>query len=268
MIKKLIYIVLLIGLVSCKTQKNIVKTPQKPVVESAAEIAKKNLFSKIEKATLNFETLKIKATADIETDTSYPSVSTTLYFDKGKQIWANASMILNIARASIKPEGFKMYEKINKTYIDSDFNFVNNLLKVDFINFNSVEDLLLGRIFFPIKNSDFDFSSQGNAYVLQSKKAVKIGEGHNSGLFSQQITFDFNFNLKQVVLEEVNRKSKLQIDYGDYAAVGNTNLPKSIKIFIKDTKESKISLEYNKFELSKMDTPFEIPSGYKKRIIK
>ena len=46
------------------------------------------------------------------------------------------------ARANITPAGIKAYEKINKTYIDSNFDYINNLLKVNFIDYSALQNLL------------------------------------------------------------------------------------------------------------------------------
>ena len=53
------------------------------------------------------------------------------------------------ARANITPAGIKAYEKINKTYIDSNFDYINNLLKVNFIDYSALQNLLLGKTFIP-----------------------------------------------------------------------------------------------------------------------
>lgn len=262
--KKLVFIlVITLALVSCHTQKNAVIKGKDIKFENLDE---EKLFKNIV-APLNFTNLKIKASADIESGNSYPAINLTLYFEKNEQIWANASLLLPLARASIKPSGFKMYERINKTYIDSDFDYVKNLLKINFIDYQNIENLLLGKLFFPVNKGDYDFSINNNNYILTSSKPIKIGKDGEARSFAIQITYDSNFNLKEVILEDKNSQSLLKLNYGDYVNFENTILPKNIKIFIKDKKETKISLDYNKFESIKMDTPFEIPKGYVQRKI-
>ncbi len=260
--KKLLYILLGIGLISCHTQKGVVEGKE---IKYGSESEEK-LFQTIQQP-VDFSTLKIKATADIESGNSYPSVGVTLYIDKGKQVWANATLILPLARANILPSGFKMYEKIGKTYVDSDFNYVNNLLKVDFIDYMSIENLLTGKLFFPVNPGDFSFSVQNDKYLLTSVKPMKIGTGKDSGNFSRSLTFDSNFNLAQIILEDKSKNTYLQVDYDNYVNFEGKILPKTIKIFIKEKKETQILLDYNKFESVKMDTPFEIPKGYTQRKI-
>jgi predicted small secreted protein len=262
--KKILCIILAAaGLISCNTQKGVSVKGKQIKYESLDE---EKLFQAIQKP-VDFTTLKIKASADIEAGTSYPSVNMTLYLDKGKQIWANANLILPLARAVVLPEGFKMYERIGKTYVDSNFDYVNNLLKVDFINYQSMENLMIGKLFFPVSPEDFTLSIQENNYILTFTDLMKVGSGKESRNFSRKIMFDSNFNLKQIILEDKSKDTYLQIDYDNYVDVESKILPKNIKIFIKEKKETRISLDYNKFEFVKMDTPFEIPKGYAPRKI-
>lgn len=254
----------MLGLVSCRTQKD---TIVKGKDIKYTNLDEEKLFKNIA-VPLDFSTLKIKASADIESGNTYPEVNLTLYFNKNQQIWANATLLLPLARASIKPSGFKMYERINKTYIDSDFNYVNNLLKVNFIDYKNIENLLLGKLFFPVNAKDYNFSIKNNNYILNSSSVIKVGQGKDARNFTIQIMYDSNFNLKEVILEDKNLQTLLKVNYGDYVNFENKILPKNIKIFIKEKKETKISLDYNKFESVQMETPFEIPKGYVQRSIK
>lgn len=262
--KKLLILFLASALIfSCKTQKGISINEKEIKYENASV---ENLVKTIAQP-VDFTTLKIKANADIESGNSYPSVALTLYIDKGNQIWANASLILPLARASIYPGGFKMYERLGKTYVDSNFDYLNNLLKVDFLTYKNIEDLLIGKLFFPLNINDFNFSIENNYYILTSKKTMKVGSGKDARNFSSRLTFDSNFNLRQIRMDDPSKNTYLQIDYDDYINIENKILPRNIKIFIKGEKEIKITLNYNKFEFVNMETPFEIPKGYSQRKI-
>lgn len=261
--KLLILILVAVFMFSCKTQK-AVSINHKEIKHENASAA--SLYKSIVEP-INFSTLKIKATADIESGSSYPSVALTLYIDQGNQIWANANLILPLARASIYPGGFKMYERLGKTYVDSNFDYLNSLLKVDFLTYKNIEDLLVGKLFFPVNDQDFNFSIENNYYILTSKKLIKVGSGKETRNFSRRLIFDSNYNLRQISMEDKSKDTYLQIDYADYVNIENIILPKNIKIFIKGEKEIKITLNYNKFEFVNMETPFEIPKGYSQRKI-
>jgi hypothetical protein len=262
--KKLLILVLASILIfSCKTRNGISIHEKEIKFENANA---QNLFKAIAQP-VEFSTLKIKANADIESGNSYPSVALTLYIDRGNQIWANASLILPLARACIYPGGFKMYERLGKTYIDSNFDYLNNLLQVDFLTYKNLEDLLIGKIFFPLDAKDFNFSIENNYYILTSKRSIKVGSGKETRNFSRKLIFDSNYNLRQINMEDPSKNTYLQIDYDDYINIEYKILPKNIKIFIKGEKEIKITLNYNKFEFVNMETPFEIPKEYSQRKI-
>jgi hypothetical protein len=52
-----------------------------------------------------------------------------------------------------------------------------------------------------------------------------------------------------------------------YIVIGsfnNVKLPKNVKIIIKGSKNSQILIENTKFDFSRMETPYSVPSSYKK----
>ncbi len=49
-----------------------------------------------------------------------------------KKIWSNINFLFfNAARAIITPEGIRAVDKYNKNFIDSDFDYLNNLLNIN-----------------------------------------------------------------------------------------------------------------------------------------
>ena len=50
--------------------------------------------------------------------------------------------------------------------------------------------------------------------------------------------------------------------------INGIRLPRNVKIIIKGSKNSQILLENTKFDFSRMDTPYSVPSSYKKIEIK
>ncbi|TWP24032.1 DUF4292 domain-containing protein [Apibacter muscae] len=262
--KYIIYFALLTILFSCNTQKVSTEQTNKINFESVNE---KRVFDNIN-SSLEFKNLKIKANANIKVgETSYPSVSLVLYLDRYKEIWGNASLILPLARVSITPEAFKLYEKIGKSYIDTDFKYINSLLNVDFLDYSSIENLLTGKMFLTITPKDYKFSIEKNQFILQSIKDIRVGEGKNIRNYKVKISLDSNYNLKEVKMEDKKYNSLIEVSYGEYLLFENLKFPKNIKIILKDQKEASITLEYNKFESVKMETPFDIPKGYTQRKI-
>ena len=75
-------------------------------------------------------------------------------------------------------------KKINRTYIDSDFTYLNNLLGVNFINYQALQNLLTGRTFVPVNDKDFTLTQNAQGYNLKSIKPAG-GYRRRKGFFIQ-----------------------------------------------------------------------------------
>ena len=74
-----------------------------------------------------------------------------------------------------------------------------------------------------------------------------------------------DFDLMTVNLRDVDSNDSMQIDYSNWELQpNNVRLPKNVKIIIKGSKNSQILIENTKFDFSRMDTPYSVPSSYKK----
>ena len=209
-------------------------------------------------------TIQSKINADI--DGNQVGLNGKIYIREGKKIWVNVSKFgINAARALITPEGFKAYEKLDKTYIDGDFTYFNNLLKVDFIDFSKMQNLLLGRIFVDLKAQDFQLEMDNGVYVLNYIDNEKLLQKPKSGKYIQTYRFDSDFRLIQADLKDPASSMQLLIDYQNWTKVGVQYFPKNVKVLVKNDKTQKVDLEYNNFTFEESATPFEIPSGYEPR---
>ena len=150
--KNLYLIPLAFALTACKTSQT---TTQRPVDISAPTTSSNAFYSSIAKASA-FKTLKINSNINIENGNFIPQLSATIYIDNQRKTWMNISaMFLNVGRGIATPQGIKGYEKWDKSYIDSDFTYLNRLLNVNFINYQAFQNLLVGKVFIPINEKDF-----------------------------------------------------------------------------------------------------------------
>lgn len=207
-------------------------------------------------------TINSKINADID-DVS-TSLNGKIYINNGKKIWVNVSKFgINGARAQITPDGFKAYEKLEKTYIDGNFSYFNRLLKVDFIDYEKLQNLLLGRIFVEINAIDFDSEIIDNQYVLSYKANAQLQQNPKKGKYIQTYTIGSDFFLREAFIKDPDSQMELRVSYENWVKSGSQMFPKNVKIIVKDKKTQKVELEYNNFTFEQIDTPFEIPSGYK-----
>lgn len=254
---KISFAFFIIFLVSCSTQKKLEK-PQTATVDSRSNAY---FFNKIAEKSY-FDVLKIQSKIDMEMGKSVPTMNATIYIEQDKKIWLNISaFFMNVARGLVTPDGVKMYEKLEKTYVDSDFSYLNKLLKINLLNYNSFENLLVGKNFIPVTQNDFSLVRKDEGFLLKSIKNQKIGNDE----YSVELLFSLHFDLMKINLNKLNSNEKIEISYENWITEQGNRLPKNVKIIIKGEKTDQILIENTKFEFSKMETPYSVPSHYKKR---
>lgn len=216
-----------------------------------------------------FEQIKIDSKVRVETGSFVPTLDATIYIENNKKVWMNLrALFLNVARGIATPDGIKGQDKTNKTYIDSDFDYLNNLLNVNFIDYKSLEKILLGRTFIKISDSQFTLTQNAQGYKMTSNTNQKIVTDEKSREYKIALQYDMNYDLLSVNLKDVSSPDELEISYSDWNEYNGIRLPQNVKIIIKGSKSSQILLENTKFDFSRMETPYSVPSSYKKIEIK
>lgn len=261
------YILILLSsafLYSCKTQvaATLPASTTNEVVGSAA------FFTKI-KEKANFQQLKMNTKVDVQTGSFVPTLDATIYIENGQKVWMNMiAVFLNVGRGIATPAGVKGYEKLNKTYIESDFTYLNNLLNVNFIDYNSLQNLLMGKTFIPVNSSDFRLTKNAQGYQLVSSKNLRFTNNGKVSEYSVTLNYSVNADLTDVRLVDADKTNELLISYLNWTDFEQLRLPKNVKINIKGSKTGQILLENTRFESSKMDTPYSVPNNYTKTEIR
>ncbi|QHC83671.1 hypothetical protein AS589_02140 [Empedobacter brevis] len=266
MIKKLTYIFYL-GVITtaCNTQK-IAKVDKNntEVISASAKIIQQTLSKKSEFKDL---TIKAKVTADLEEISG--DVNATIAIKNGQKIWVNATKFgFTGARSLITPNGFSAYEKLGGTYYEGDFSIANKLLKVDFIDYQKLQNLMLGKVFVDLNPTDYTAAFLNDQYTITYNKNQDIATSLKEGEYIQTYIFDNGFRLKEAHLKDPKRKMEVDLVYNNWIKAGEEEFPKNVKIIIKEKKTRRIDLEYNSFTFQETNTPFSIPDGYKKKEIK
>lgn len=216
-----------------------------------------------------FDQIKIDSKVRVETGSYVPTLDATIYIENDKKVWMNLrALFINAARGIATPEGIKGQDKINKTYIDSDFDYLNNLLNVNFIDYKALEKILLGRTFVKINDSQFTLTQNAQGYKMVSNVNQKIVTDEKQREYKIVLQYDTNYDLLSVNLKDILSSDELEISYSDWEEFNGIRLPKNVKIIIKGSKSSQILLENTKFDFSRMETPYSVPSSYKKIEIK
>ncbi|MBM7417656.1 MULTISPECIES: DUF4292 domain-containing protein [Chryseobacterium] len=275
-----IFLILTLTVLSCKSRKALnqnssendsiqIQNSDKNDPKDAKNIQDRLTF--YEKIFLHpkFEHVKIssKITAS---DLRVSPLDATIYIENDKKIWSNITfLIIPAARAIITPEGIKAMDRYNKNYIDSDFDYLNNLLNVNFIDYKTLEKLLMGRTFMHITNSNSKIVKNSEGYQLTSITNQKIVTDEVTREYKVEMQYTEDFNLNWVKLQDVKSNDAIEIVYENWETFPNeVKLPKNVKIIIKGSKTSQILMENTKFDFSRMETPYSVPANYKKIDIK
>ena len=255
---------LIISLISCKTR----TTVENPINTNTPIASTTGFFNKITEKT-DFQQLKINSKITAETGKFIPPLDATIYIERDKKVWINMiAIFLNVGRGIATPEGIKGYEKLNKTYIESDFTYLNSLLNVNFIDYGAFQNLLLGKTFIPVNDKDFKVTKNAQGYLLTSVKNLSFKTNGNVSEYSAALRYNDQMELENVVLKKIDASDELEVSYALWENFETIRLPKNVKIMIKGSKNSQILLENTRFDSSKMEVPYSVPTNYTKTEIK
>ena len=205
-----------------------------------------------------FSTLesKLKVTYDDGDKSISPSAS--LRIEKDKQIWLSVKFLgFTMAKAYITPQRVSFYEKLNKQYYDGDFKALSNFLGTD-VNFNKVQNLLLGQSIIELKNQAYDTNKDTPNQVLITPKKQDPLYNILLGLYSS------TYKVSQLQIVQEAEDESINVSYPEYQKVAAQDFPKHINIISKSEKESKqIILNYKTVQTDiALTFPYSIPDGY------
>ena len=130
------------------------------------------------------------------------------------------------------------------------------------VDFEIVENLLLGHTFLDLRKQKYSSSFENNTYTLKPKKANELFK-----ILFQLEPKHFKVHTQQIAQPE--KSQKLNAEY-TYQNIEGRVLPKNINILASSQTElTKIDLELRNVELNKnLNFPYKIPKGYKQIVLK
>ncbi|RZJ47205.1 MAG: DUF4292 domain-containing protein, partial [Flavobacterium sp.] len=144
-----------------------------------------------------------------------------------------------------------------------------NLLNINFIDYKTLEKILLGRTFLAVSNRNSDIKKNEDGYQLSSITNQKILTNGVEREYKLNMRYSNDYDLIYVKLQDVKSDDAVEIVYDQWESFDNNlRLPQSVKIIIKGSKTSQILLENTKFGFNRMETPYSVPANYKKIEIK
>ncbi|MEL6916115.1 MAG: DUF4292 domain-containing protein [Bacteroidota bacterium] len=209
---------------------------------------------------LDFKTLSGRIKIDYSDGSSTQGFNVSLRLEKDKAIWVSAT--LGIVKAYITPQRVTFYNKLENEYFDGDFSYLSKLLGTE-LNFEKVQNLLLGEALFNLKDQKYNVSISEGVYQLKPKNAETLFKT----LFGIEPK---NFKMATQQLSQPLKKRLLEIEYKNYQEIGERILPNEIAITATEADDkSLIDLTYKNIEFDKsLNFPYKIPKGFKKIVLK
>lgn len=248
--KKLTHILIVVLIFSCGTVK---KKGILPVLDS--KMKAKQIIKTHQRQKADFSTLQARLKLELTEDNKSQTHTLNLRMERGKTIWANA--FLNMVRLKITPEKVQMYNKLDRTFFNGDYEIINDFLGIE-LNFSNLENALLGDALFNPKTNALKSEPNQTSYVLTPKNANEL----------LQVLYYINpssFKLDGQSVDQPLENRSLDVNYQSFQAIDAQLFPKSITIkVIENQKETSLKLNLKSVILNQpLRFPFKMPSGYK-----
>lgn len=248
-LKYIILSVLIFLVFNCKSSRTISGG------EANFKLSTKQLIKENSKQTPDFNTLQSKLKITYNQDGNGQSYTVNFRAKKDEILWISATF--SVVKALVTPEKVSFYNKLDNTYFEGDYKYLSDLLGTE-LDFQKVQNLLLGETIFSLNTNTYDVSVNDEAYILQPKKQLELFE-----IFF--LLDPVRFKVKSQQISQPKEFRHLQIDYLTYQEVDKQTLPENIKIIaVEANKETNIELEFRNITLNEnISFPYKIPSGFK-----
>jgi hypothetical protein len=250
--------------IQCTSNRKIIK---QPIKEEGADF----VFNRLKKNELRYEILNIKFNANVILNKKNFSFSGNLRIKRDSVIWLSLSPALGIEafRLMLTPDSVKLLNRINNTYIASNFQFIYDFFKTT-VEFDMLPAFLAGNDFPYYENNKFKVSIDNQKYLLSTigrRKLRKIAKNdENMKIFLQNIWLSpETFKITKMAINEIDNNKKLEVNYGDFIVTNNQLFPSLLKFEITGKDHVIINIKYNKVVIDeKVEFPFNVPDKYVK----
>ena len=261
--------ILLIFLSACKSKEKIERKAAIP------NISTKQIIEKANANLFDFQWISGKISAEVNAENKKTSFNTNFRIRKDSVIWMSISPALGIevARVIISQDTVKFINRMNNTFFEGDYKYINKMFNVD-ADYDMIQALLLGNPNFDVSNEDdenFKSKIDENSYLISTMKKRKLdkvimGKNEPSELVAHSFWFNHeSFKLEKFQFNDFSLNRLLVVDYKDFKEVDDTIFPNFITITLSGSNEGAIKVNYNKIKKEdSQSVPFNIPSKYQR----
>ncbi len=258
--KKIILLLFLSVLVSCKTKQAVVVTT--PVAPTAKGISAEDIIANHYNNKTNFSTVYIKSNVRFSDDKQTQNVTAEIKIKKDEQILISVRFLgITMAKALITPTSVSYYEKMNSTYFEGDFSGLSQWLGTD-LDFSKIQNMLLGEAFDNLQQGKYALSKGEQGFELADLK---------SGNTKKTFFLDAEkFQIQKQEISQPEQDRRIDVGYSERNTFNEATIPMSFVISTFQPKgKTEISFNYNTVSFNEeLSFPYSIPNGYKRILIK
>lgn len=249
--KHTFYLLILIGLSSCKSKRLIVEKPL-----PGKTIASNIVLKGIQEHELSFNTFSARGKSSLVLNKDSYDATLNIKIRNAQSIWISVTTILGIeaARVLITPERFKVMNRLNGTFMDQPFRFIHQFAS-DEITFENLQSIIVGNIF----NQALDYSD--------GAEKNNIGYLLNGIINNLNFEIQTNEDFKTVSnrLQAITGGQYITTFYSDFDTINKQPIAKTVHLNATSaTVKLEMQLKYSRITLNEaLEMPFNVPSKYK-----
>lgn len=243
---------------SCKAKKELLPATLIPKVmaeEPKADLAKIAKINAIKQKNTLFNTLAIKAKADLNIDNKNNEVNMNIRIRNNEVIWVSVTAVagLEVARAYITPDSVKIINRLDNIYIQKPFEYIYEFTN-ERITFQTLQSVLIGNAIDEFLNQDTELKMEEDNALFKTVLSSMI--------YNLKVDLQNKVLVNQLSDEEAEQE--LLVNYGNFTLVNEQLIPHTISMKSKAKKKSiGLDLSYLKLEVdTKFELPFRVPDRF------
>ena len=258
------FLLVLIILASCSSQRKIIKAPIK---EEGAEY----LFKKLKERELQYNWLTAKFSAEYKNKGQSNSFNGQIRIRKDSVIWLSFSPALGIEvfRMMLTQDSVKFINRMNNSFFAGDYNYVNRYLNTN-IDFDILQSFLTGNDLSFYESGKFRAGLDNNFYKLATAERMKLkkfirNSQENLRVLIQNIWIDpESFKITRADVKEIREPNiKLEARYSSFEKIEDQLFPKEMSFDISADNNLSVTVSFNKITINTTQAfPFKIPQSY------
>jgi hypothetical protein len=255
---------------SCHTTKKVTEAPLPVKLKGDSVIV---VFDSLMHHQFDFSWLTGKAEVEYtDKNNETTSFDVNLRMRKDSAIWISITPLLGIevARVLVTPDSIRILDRLNKTYMHRDFDFLEDLLKTR-INFDIMQAVIVGNYFPYLKNEKLKSVYEDSTFLILStlskRKAKRVMEDKDPNKpIIQDFWIDSNYKINKSKITDDKLDRTLEANYSHYFELNNKLFPQHLLVNVTSTTPLKINIQFSKVTSEESSSmPFSIPEKYEKK---